>query len=133
MEYAEPRETTLVTTGITFREKTLKKLVWIRLRKIPNSDVGIFVPGVINCSPEPLFGCSRLLSWPKNNPKPNNLIRGAYGCSEQSPPGKFSEVYKLDLSMAARIGSFDKQGSRGAGWSCGHALRLPAHGQWVRN
>ncbi len=51
-----------VTTGITFRENTLKKLIWIRLRKIPNSDVSSFVPQVLKCSSEPLIrlvlGCS---------------------------------------------------------------------------
>ena len=35
--------------------------------------------------------------------------------------------------MATRMGPPNQQRSRGAGWSSGHALRLPAHGQWVRN
>ncbi len=35
--------------------------------------------------------------------------------------------------MATRMGPPNQQRSRGAGWSSGHALRLPAHGQCVRN
>ena len=50
-----------VTISVAFREKILKNLIGIRLRKKRNLDVRSFVPGVINCSPEPLFSCSRLL------------------------------------------------------------------------
>ena len=53
-----------VTTSAAFRENKLKKLIWIRLRKKNiNSDVSSFVPRVIHCSPEPLFGCSLLGLW----------------------------------------------------------------------
>ncbi len=60
--YRSRQKAAYVTTGITFRENTLKKLIWIRLRKIPNSDVSSFVPEVFKCSSEPLIrlvlGCS---------------------------------------------------------------------------
>ena len=35
--------------------------------------------------------------------------------------------------MATRMGPPSQWRSRGAGWSSRHALRLPAHGQWVRD
>ncbi len=56
--------------------------------------------------------------------------------SEPSSTRKIFESLRIEpehVTMATRMASPNQQRSRGAGGSSGHALRLPAHGQGVRN